>query len=58
MVLCNRLDIAVHWRDSFACEFVTDQLKIGWVRTGDDCLFKMGGLVVIVSKFDKTHQRS
>jgi hypothetical protein len=58
MTCCHKFDIAVHWRDSFACEFVTNELKVGLVKAGNDCLLKLGGLVIIVSKFDKAHQRS
>jgi hypothetical protein len=58
MICCGKFDIAVHWRDSFACEFVTHELKVGLVKAENDCLLKLGGLVIIVSKFDKAHKRS
>lgn len=58
MALWRRFDIAVHYRDSVACEFVTNRLVVGVVKADNDLVLKVGGLVVIVSKFDKTHQRS
>lgn len=49
-------DVALHWRDSFACEFVTDQLRAGWVTVNADTLFKFGGLVIIVSNINKINR--
>ena len=50
----GRRDIALHWGNSFACDFISDKIKFGWIKDGADTLIKVGGTVIIVSKFVET----
>lgn len=43
----------VHWGNSVACEFVTEQLKIGLYKDKQDMFIKFGGFIVIVSRIVK-----